>query len=255
MIVGTCEKCPDPVRTRKIGGGGRKAYRPYTMATPSRSDGSQRPKHFWSPGGPGLSLLRGGIRIAATMTILSEIFDHNRTFIERKEYEAFRTDQFPNKKLVVLTCMDTRLVELLPRAMGFRNGDVKLVKNAGAIVSHPFGSVMRSILLAIYMLHAEEVVVVGHTGCGMMGLSCDRVLDKARERGVSEDVMSTLRHSGIDLKKWFTGFETVEDGVRESVGVIRNHPLLPREVPVHGMLMDSESGGLKLIVEGYGKGR
>jgi carbonic anhydrase len=199
--------------------------------------------------------LRKAIRIAATMTILSEIFDHNRTFIERKEYEAFRTDQFPNKKLVVLTCMDTRLVELLPRAMGFRNGDVKLVKNAGAIVSHPFGSVMRSILLAIYMLHAEEVVVVGHTGCGMMGLSCDRVLDKARERGVSEDVLSTLRHSGIDLKQWFTGFETVEDGVRESVGVIRNHPLLPREVPVHGMLMDSESGGLKLIVEGYGKGR
>ncbi len=109
------------------------------------------------------------------MTVVSEIFDHNRLFIERREYEAFLTDQFPNKKLVVLGCMDTRLVELLPRAMGFRNGDVKLVKNAGAIVSHPFGSVMRSILLAIYELHAEEVLVVGHTGCGMMGLSCDRV--------------------------------------------------------------------------------
>src|SRR3954468_4271002 len=66
------------------------------------------------------------------MSIVSEILQHNRTFIERKEYEAFRTDQFPNKKLVVLTCMDTRLVELLPRAMGFRNGDVKLVKTAGA---------------------------------------------------------------------------------------------------------------------------
>src|SRR5438874_11449269 len=119
------------------------------------------------------------------MSILSEILDHNRAFVQSREYEAFLTDQFPNKKLVVLSCMDTRLVELLPRAMGFRNGDVKMVKNAGAIVSHPFGSVMRSILVAIYELHADEVVVVGHSGCGMTGLSCERVMDKARTRGVS----------------------------------------------------------------------
>jgi carbonic anhydrase len=191
------------------------------------------------------------LRIRRTMTSLSEILQHNRSFVDRKEYEEFRTDQFPNKKLVVLGCMDTRLVELLPRAMGFRNGDVKLVKNAGAIVSHPFGSVMRSILLAIYELNAEEVMVVGHSGCGMTGLSCERVLDKARARGVSEEVFATLRHSGIDLKQWLTGFEHVEDGVRQSVDMIRNHPLLPPDVTVHGLLMDSESGALKVIVEGY----
>jgi carbonic anhydrase len=186
-----------------------------------------------------------------TMSIVSDILEYNRNFIERKEYESLRTDQFPNKKLVVLGCMDTRLVELLPRAMGFRNGDVKLVKNAGALVSHPFGSVMRSILLAIYELHAEEIVVVGHTGCGMMGLSCERVIDKARARGVSQDVLATLRHAGINLEHWLTGFNTVEDGVRSSVEIIRNHPLLPRDVAVHGMLMDSASGALKQIVDGY----
>ena len=185
------------------------------------------------------------------MTIVSEILEHNRTFIDRKEYEAFRTDQFPNKKLVVLTCMDTRLVEMLPRAMGFRNGDVKMVKNAGAIVSHPFGSVMRSILVAIYELHAEEVVVVGHSGCGMMALNSDRVIDKVRARGVSEDVFLTLQHAGIDLRQWFKGFENVEDGVRDSVAIILNHPLLPRDIAVHGMVMNSESGALKLIVDGY----
>ena len=74
-------------------------------------------------------------------------------------------------------------------------------------------------------------------------------------RGVSEEVLATLRHAGIDLKQWLTGFDSVEAGVRESVGVIRNHPLLPRDVAVHGMLMDSDTGALKLIVEGYGKAR
>lgn len=182
--------------------------------------------------------------------IISEILEHNRSFVARKEYEEFRTDQFPNKRLVVLTCMDTRLIELLPRAMGFRNGDVKLVKNAGALVSHPFGSVMRSIMVAIYELHADEVVVVGHSGCGMMSLSCDRVLEKARSRGVPEQVLETLEHSGIDLHQWLTGFAKVEDGVRRSVDMIRNHPLRPRDVLVHGMMIDSESGALTLIEEG-----
>src|SRR4051795_12676646 len=128
------------------------------------------------------------------MSILSEILDHNESFVRRKEYERFLTDQFPNKKLVILTCMDTRLIELLPRAMGVRNGDVKMIKNAGAIVSHPFGSVMRSILVAIYELGAAEIAVVGHSGCGMTGLSCARVIDKAKDRGVSDDVFATLGH-------------------------------------------------------------
>lgn len=77
------------------------------------------------------------------MSILSEILDYNRSFVQRKEYEALRTDRFPNKHMVILTCMDTRLAELLPRAMNIRNGDAKILKNAGALVSHPFGSVMR----------------------------------------------------------------------------------------------------------------
>lgn len=185
------------------------------------------------------------------MSIISEILEHNRVFTARGEYEEFLTDQFPNKRLVVLSCMDTRLVELLPKAMGLRNGDVKMVKNAGAIVSHPFGSVMRSILLAIYELNAMEVAVVGHSGCGMTGLSCQRILDKARMRGITDDVLATLGHSGINLQQWLTGFDSVEAGVRESVGVIRNHPLLPADVAVHGMMMDSRSGGLTLLVDGY----
>lgn len=48
--------------------------------------------------------------------------------------------------------MDTRLTELLPAALGIHNGDVKIIKNAGAVISHPFGSVIRSLLVAIIEL-------------------------------------------------------------------------------------------------------
>jgi carbonic anhydrase len=184
------------------------------------------------------------------MSILSDILDYNAGFVERREYEPFRTDAFPDKKLAVLTCMDTRLVELLPRAMNLRNGDAKVIKNAGAIVSHPFGSVMRSILVAVYELGAREVAVVGHYGCGMTGLSCANVLQKAMARGITEETLQTLGRAGIDLQKWLTGFDSPEDGVRRSVETIRQHPLIPKDVPVHGLMISPETGKLDLITDG-----
>ena len=185
------------------------------------------------------------------MSILSEIQEHNVRFVERREYEPFLTDAFPDKKLVVLTCMDTRLVELLPRAMNIRNGDAKIIKNAGAIVSHPFGSVMRSLLVAVYELQAAEVAVVGHYGCGMTKLSCDRVLQKAVARGVSPATIESLQHAGIDLQSWLKGFDSPEEGVRQSVDIIRRHPLLPVDVPVHGLMICPETGRLDLLSDGY----
>ena len=185
------------------------------------------------------------------MSLLSEILDHNTRFVDSKEYEAYYTDQFPNKKLVIVSCMDTRLVELLPRAMNLRQGDVKIIKVAGAIVAHPFGSVMRSILVAVYELGAQEVAIIGHHQCGMTGLSCARVLDKARQRGVSDEVLTTLRHGGIDLEKWLTGFESVEEGVRASVESVRRHPLMPKDVPVHGLIICPETGRLEVLDDGY----
>ncbi len=185
------------------------------------------------------------------MSALSDILEHNATFVANREYEAFRTDRFPNKKMVIVTCMDTRLVELLPKAMNVRNGDVMMIKVAGGVVSHPFGSVMRSIFVALYKLDAQEIAVVGHHGCGMVDLHADELLDRATTAGVSPEVLRTLTHSGISLGNWLEGFERVEDSVRASVELIRNHPLLPASLPVHGLVMDPETGKLDLVVDGY----
>ncbi|MCQ4085640.1 carbonic anhydrase [Saccharibacillus sp. JS10] len=185
------------------------------------------------------------------MTQINEILDHNKAFVENKEYESFISGKFPEKKVVVLTCMDTRLTELLPRAMNLRNGDAKILKTAGAVISSPFGSIMRSILVALYELQAEEVIVVGHHECGMASLNADRIMSKMRDRGVSEEVLATLDHSGVQLGQWFKGVENETEGVMHSVNMIVNHPLMPSGVPVHGMLIDPKTGALELISNGY----
>ena len=184
------------------------------------------------------------------MSALPEILTHNAAFVAGKEYEQFLTSPLPNKRLVVVTCMDTRLVELLPKAMGIRNGDVKMIKTAGAIVSHPFGSVMRSVLVAVYQLGAEEIAVVGHHGCGMTGLNHAEVLDKARQRGISPDIFTILDHAGVDMRKWLAGFESPQAGVLASVETIRNHPLLPKDIAVHGLIMQPDTGRLDLLTRG-----
>ena len=73
---------------------------------------------------------------------LEEILEFNKSFVENKEYEKYKATKKPEKKLVILSCMDTRLTELLPKAMNIKNGDAKIIKNAGATIMHPFGSIV-----------------------------------------------------------------------------------------------------------------
>ena len=187
------------------------------------------------------------------MNKLEEILEFNRKFVEDEEYSKYITSKDPDKKMVVLSCMDTRLTELLPKAMNFKNGDVKLIKNAGATVMHPFGSIVRSILVAVYEFEATDVLVVGHYGCGMSNLNAKVTLDKAIERGISLEVINTLNNAGIDVNKWLRGFDSVEESVKESVELIKNHPLMPKDVRVHGLLIDPHTGKVEVVVDGYKK--
>ena len=81
--------------------------------------------------------------------MLDEILDYNRRFVEEHHYKPYETSKYPDRKIAILTCMDTRLTHLLPAAMGLKNGEVKLIKNAGGIVFSPYDTTVRSLLIAI----------------------------------------------------------------------------------------------------------
>ncbi|KOO47963.1 carbonic anhydrase [Viridibacillus arvi] len=184
------------------------------------------------------------------MSIINEILTFNETFVEEKQYEPFITSKFPDKHFVILTCMDTRLVELLPKAMNLRNGDVKIVKSAGATLNHPFGGIMRSLLVAIYELQADEIFVIGHYDCGMSAVNPDKMLAKMVDRGVSQDTIDLLNYSGANLYEWLRGFDDVTENVRNSVEMIRSHPLVIDSIPVHGLVIDPSTGRLDVVEDG-----
>lgn len=185
------------------------------------------------------------------MRTKDEIMAFNQQFVQQKGYEEYRTNKYPDKRMVLVTCMDARLTELLPKAMNLKNGDAKIIKNAGAIITSPFGNIMRSVLIALYELNAHEVFIVGHHECGMTGIDPNNVVTHMEARGVPEHIIHTLRHSGINLNRWLTGFDNVWESVENSVDIVRNHPLLPINTPVHGLLIHPDTGELEMVTDGY----
>ncbi len=179
--------------------------------------------------------------------MINEILEHNDRFVRERGYERFTTDKYPNKRLAIVTCMDTRLVELLPAALGLRNGDCKIIKNAGGTITNPFDSTVRSLLVAIYELGVNEVMIIGHTGCGVQGMDSAEMQHLMMERGVPAENIRLMKHCGIDLDQWLHGFDDTEAAILETVDLVRNHPLVPADVTVKGYIMDSVTGALTPI--------
>lgn len=183
------------------------------------------------------------------MEEIKKILAYNKQFVEGKRYEQYSASKFPNKKLAIVTCMDTRLVELLPAALGLKNGDVKMIKNAGGVVTSPFGSVIRSLLVAIIELGVTDIMVIGHTDCGVQHIDSEMMIHHMKERGITQESIDLMKYCGIDFEKWLTGFDTVEQSVTDTVHTIRNHPLIPSDIRVGGYVIDTYTGALQVVCQ------
>lgn len=178
------------------------------------------------------------------MSEVEKMLQYNKKFVESKQYEKFATSKYPDKKIAILTCMDTRLVELIPAALGIKNGDVKMIKNAGGMITNPFGSVVRSLLVAIIELGVEEIMVIGHTDCGVAGMNAEEMIEHLKKRGISQDHIDMMDYCGIDFKTWLRGFDCVEESVHDAVELLQNHPLMPKDVTISGYVINTETGEL-----------
>lgn len=122
-----------------------------------------------------------------------------------------------------------------------------MIKNAGGTITNPFDSTVRSLLVAVYELGVNEIMIIGHTNCGVQGMDANEMLSLMRERGISEEHIRLMEHCGINLKEWLHGFEETDAAVEETVDLIKNHPLMPDDITVRGYIMDSVTGELTAL--------
>lgn len=181
--------------------------------------------------------------------MIDELLAYNRKFVEEEGYKQYITNKYPDKKIAIVSCMDTRLVELLPAALGLKNGDVKIIKNAGGTISQPFDSAIRSLLVAIYELGVKEVMIIGHSDCGAQHMDSERMIGCMKQRGISTDHIDMMRYCGIDFQSWLSGFDVTEQAIHETVELVRHHPLIPTDIIVRGFIIHSTTGALTEIVK------
>ena len=132
----------------------------------------------------------------------------------------------PLSGLAIVACMDARLD--VEEALGLRTGDAHIIRNAGGIVTD---DVVRSLIVSQQLLGTVEIVVIGHTGCGLSLVDEDALRDR----------LAAATGTPLDLR--FGSFDDLEASVRASVERLRSHPWL-RPGPVHGLVFDVATGRL-----------
>mgnify|MGYP003602006699 FL=1 len=186
------------------------------------------------------------------MTILEEVLESNDHFVKHlpevycaiKQHEA----KLPNRHLAIVTCMDTRLVDFLEPALGIRRGEAKIIKNAGNTVTGPFEATIRSLMVGVFELGVKEIMVIGHHDCGISHTTSQDLIKKMIDRGISEDAIRMIQE---ELERWLDNFKYPIENVKQVVEKIRTNPLIPNDVPVHGLMFDPHSGKIDIIIDGY----
>ena len=160
------------------------------------------------------------------MDKFADLFDANSEFV--KSFKSQELTGEARKGLAIITCMDSRIDPL--RIVGMQPGDAKILRNAGARVTE---DVLRTLVLATYLLNVNRVLVMPHTDCRMASGTEDEIHAAIKER------------SGVDTR----GIEirTVKDQVaalNADLVRIKSFPLLPSDLAVTGAIYDVKSGKL-----------
>jgi carbonic anhydrase len=152
------------------------------------------------------------------------------------------TDELP---VIALTCIDPRLNAYFPNALALPAEKFIWLRNAGNIITGPLSSTMRSLALACAVKGGKEIAIIGHTDCQIAKTTAMQLLEKLKEQGVD-------RHALPDnLNDFFGMFASERQNIIKACDIVRHSPLIGPRVPVHGFLIEIETGRLDWIVNGY----
>ncbi len=173
--------------------------------------------------------------------LLDDLLAGNQSFVtEGWDPRDAEMPGIPVKKLAVVACMDTR--HAVERVLGLEHGDAKIIRNAGNVLDD---GTLRSLIVAVHAMGVKHIVVMGHTKCGMTQIGRDKfpvAHHIAESTGVAlHEVMRP------DFQRWLGAFEDVEQNVRRSVNLVRNHPYMPDEIEVYGLVYDNDTGRVQPV--------
>ncbi|SDF46048.1 carbonic anhydrase [Limimonas halophila] len=164
------------------------------------------------------------------MSAIDDALANNATYAQRFDQGGLTAP--PRKQLAVLTCMDARLT--VSEMLGLETGDAHVIRNAGAVATE---DALRSLLISHHKLGVREIMVIGHTDCGMT------TFDDGAFRADLEKQTGCVPVAPAA----FHAFPDVETSVRRQVKAIVQHPWVPDALRVAGFVYDVHDGRVRAV--------
>jgi carbonic anhydrase len=182
------------------------------------------------------------------MTTLKQQIEERVTEYDRWSIRRQYGADGPNmRRLWVLSCMDERLP--VDEALGIRadtpvgGGDAHLFRNAGGIVTD---DAIRSAMLTINFFGTNEIVILQHTGCGMLSANGNDLEKALRDKGIDVDnlpIDSSLAELSLQkgaFAKWIGMMDDVDQTCLKCVELLKSHPLIPDDITISGWIWETE---------------
>ena len=176
-----------------------------------------------------------------TATLLQQIKDANKSYLAG----APKALDAAGEPFVVVACIDPRLTGLLEPAMGLPRNRAIVVRTAGNRVSSDDRGAQRSVAAGLYLKHASEILIVGHTDCALSNFSAADVIERFRNAGVPRTAFGDE-----DLRSWFGAFSDIKANIAESIQYLRRSGLVPGGTKIHGLLLDTATSAVEVTWDG-----
>src|ERR1039457_948756 len=180
------------------------------------------------------------------MRLFEAIVDANHRAIAGDASAGLHPEDFAEElPVIALTCIDPRLNAIFPNALALPAEQFIWLRNAGNIIFDPMSSMTRTLALACAVKGGREIAIIGHTDCQIAKTTTMQLLDRLKSLGIERHLLPD------NLNEFFGMFGNERQNVIKACDIIRHSPLIGPNIPVHGLLVDTETGKLDWIVNGY----
>lgn len=162
------------------------------------------------------------------MSATDELLRNNRAYAE--SFDKADLPSPPALGVAVVACMDARLD--IHKILGLKEGDAHVIRNAGGVVTE---DAIRSLVISQRFLGTREIVLIHHTGCGMLTFTDDEA------RRQLEEEVGVRPHFALE------SFSDLEEDVRQSIRRIEASPFIPHKDSIRGFVYEVETGRLREV--------
>lgn len=180
------------------------------------------------------------------MRLIEAVVNANNRAARGEPAVGLHMDEFADSlPVVALTCIDVRLNPLIPEVLGIPEEHFIWLRNAGNIITGPLSSTVRSLALACAVKGGREILVIGHSDCQVAKTTVMQLIEAFNTLGIERNLLPE------NITQFFGTFSSERQNVINAASIVRQSPIISPRVPVHGILVDTTTGKLDWLLNGY----